>query len=149
MPRNSATYDPAAVTFVWGVIQIVGYIDGTFIKAARAKKSYTKRVGADGEVVRSMTKDQSGTISFSLMSSADCNALLSAAQLADELTGAGVFPVLIKDGRGLDLCSAPFGWLTGSPDMEKAMEAGEVAWEMDCDFLTIFHGGLFKHGAAT
>ena len=146
MPQQLSTYAPHRVSMTLGTITVNGFVDGTMISASREVPTFTKRTGADGEVIRSLMQNKSGTVNFTLMASSDANALLSAQQIADEESGAGVLPLLVKDNNAdTDLISSPFAWIVGPADYEKALEAGEVPWILDCSFLTIVHGGLKHH----
>ena len=135
------TYRAKAVEIIWGVIVIDGRGEDVFVEAARTEETFTMKTGVDGETVRAQTGNTSGTITVRLMQSSASNALLSAAQLADEAGQNGIFPMLVKDGSGASTVIGGTVWLVKPPDWQRAKESQDVEWEFATDDLNLFHGG--------
>lgn len=98
-----ATFDPSRVLVGYHGVNLSGFADGTFIDAERDTDSFGKTVGADGEVVWSKSADDSGKIELTLLQGTPSNDFLSAELATDELTGANVASVFVKDLRGTTL----------------------------------------------
>lgn len=135
------TYDPAQVNIVFAGVPIDGFADGTFITVARDNPSYNLAIGSDGEGARAKSNDRSATITITLMQNSATNDLLSAVSLADELTGDGVGPFLMKDLSGRTLVGAETAWLEKPSDVEFAREITNREWVIKTDALDIFIGG--------
>lgn len=140
------TYDPGSIVCSFLGIPIAGYADGTFVKAERNQDSYTLMVGAGGEAARARARNTSGRVTFTLMQSSPCNDLLSAAQQADELTGIGVGPLMIKDMNGTTLVMAGNAWIVKPPAVEFGKEITAREWVIECEALTIYSGGTTSTG---
>ncbi len=125
---GSKTYLPDAVQLIWGVNDIKGTDDGTFLSISRNTEGWTKKVGADGEVLRVRSNDYTHTIEVTLMQSSEFNAILSAQEELDRLTGTAVFPFTALDLSGFTLRFWPEAWLVSEADSEYAKEAGNRVW---------------------
>lgn len=138
------TYDPKLVVVSWGPVLFSGFADGTFINAVRNNQGSNLAIGSTGDGARAISNDKSGLVTLTLLQTAKTNGLMSAINEADELVGSGVFPLLIKDLRGLDLVSAINMWIQKVPDYNRGREVGDgnTAWALETDDLKIFHGGL-------
>jgi hypothetical protein len=108
-----------------------GFADGTFVSVARDADSWAKHVGADGEVSRAKSNNRTGTLKLTLAQTSNSNAILSGLVAADELTGDGVVPILIKDGSGTSLYFAGEGWVKKPADAEFGNEIGNREWTID------------------
>jgi hypothetical protein len=134
-------YDPANVVITWGNNLIQGYAKNTFIKASRSEDAFSMDVGADGEVSRARNRNRTGTVEVTLGQWSQSNDVFSAGALADELTGTGVQPLLIKDLFGTTLLEAPHAWVKKRADIEFGREQGDRVWVLDCDLLLGNIGG--------
>ncbi len=134
-------YDPEKVVITWGTALISGFAEGTFLEATRDEDAFFKKIGADGEVSRTRNKNKGGSVTITLLQTSASNDILSAAQVADELTGLGVFPLMIKDLLGTTLLVAPNAWVKKRADAEFAKEQTDREWILDCDQLTGIVGG--------
>ena len=137
MADNLGLYGADQVYVVWGPLKLEGKGPDTFCKVARNKKAFALKVGADGEGARSRILDKSGKITVTLQQTAQVNALLAAAELADEKApnGSSIFPLMVKDYGGNALWIGEKTWLTGPADGEMAAEAGTREWEFETDDL--------------
>jgi hypothetical protein len=137
----STTYDPSLVVASFLGIPISGYADGTFVSVERNNESYTLMVGAGGEAARARSRNSSGKVTFTLMATSPCNDLLSSAWHADELTGSGVGPVLVKDLSGSTLCIANNAWIQKGPKVEYGKEISTREWVIECESIYINASG--------
>jgi hypothetical protein len=122
-------------------IPISGYADGTFLALARDEDAFKKHIGSSGEGARSKSNNRGGSATFTLMQSSPCNDLLSALHAADDLSGAGVGPFIVKDGSGRSLYAAENAWIRKAPDGEFARELSNREWVIDMDDMKLFTGG--------
>lgn len=116
-----ATYDPTKMMVVIGAVPASGFADGTFVSVSQDGESFTKKVGADGEVARARMANRSGTMTLTLMSTSVTNAALTAFHTAET-----IFPVQIKDGSNV-----VFGaqcWVEKPPTLERGTEVGDAEW---------------------
>lgn len=138
------TYNPKGVVVTAFGKTIEGFVDGTFVKVARATESFTKQVGVGGEVTRSYSNDKSGEVTLTLMQTSDSNDILSAAAAADEAspgTGAGIGTFQLKDLNGRTLAHGDECWVRKPADVENAKESGQREWVLDVARLEMTVGG--------
>lgn len=135
------TFDPKIFSVIVGGKIMSGFADGTFIKVTRHEQAFTLKVGVDGEGARAKSGNRSGTFEITLMNSSYSNDDLSAFALADEVSGTGVVPVLVKDGSGRTVCESTTAWVQKFPDAEFGKEIGERTWIIESDEVIMFLGG--------
>ena len=135
------TYASDEVRIIVGGIPISGLADGTFVSVARDEQAFTKVTGADGTTSRAKSANRSGSITLTLSQTSPSNDVLSALAVADEETGAGVVPVLIKDGSGRSVHATDAAWVQKMPDAEDGKEITDREWVLDCARITNFIGG--------
>ena len=141
MPATK-TWDLKELKTVIGPFALQGEAeDGDVVIVARDEQSFTKGVGATGEVVRSKTNNRAGTITIRLMQSSAMNISMSLIMASDELLNAGVVPFLIADNSGFDYHIAPEIWLQKPPDGVYGKAAGTREWIFDAADLDMFFGG--------
>lgn len=135
-------YDPGDVVFIFGPVIITdGWAEDSMIKVSRDEDTYTKKVGAAGEVTRVRNRNRSGSFELTLMQSSAQNALLSAVAATDELSGDGVHPIMLKDLGGNTIATAANAWIRKMPETEFTKEVGARTWMFDCDIVTQLEGG--------
>ena len=127
-----ATYDPKMVVITFGGIPIMGYAEDSFVECAPAEERFTRKVGADGEVVRSKSANGCYDVTVTLLQTSLSNGVLSAAQVADENTGLGMLPLSITEIASGAEHFFPQAWVE-KPTWSRGKEAGEQAW--------VFHTG--------
>jgi hypothetical protein len=135
------TYDPKQCLAIIGGIPMSGFADGTFISIERTSDTFSKVSGADGIVSRAKTNDRSGVLTLTLCQTSPSNDVLSGIALTDELTNAGIVPVLVKDLSGRSVYVAAFGWVKKPPTGEFGKEIGDREWTLDLADLDMFAGG--------
>jgi len=125
------TYDPAKVIITLGGIPITGFADGTFVAVTPAGDRFTKKVGADGEVSRTKSNDNTSRVTITLKQTSLSNTYLNTLKEADRLLNGGVRPLSITDLSGTTILFWPQAWIASPPDQEFAKEEGDRAWNID------------------
>ncbi len=134
------TYDPKEIIVSINGLIITGFSEDV-VTVARAEDAWRDEVGADGEVVRIASNDRRGQVTVSLLPTSRSNQDLSALQLADEVTGGSVFPLLVQDNRGNDLHVAAEAWIVKPPDAVYNKTAAPRVWNIRAADLRMVHGG--------
>ena len=119
MSNGVSTYNPKDLVITLGTHVATGIADDSFVTIDPNGDGITKKVGCDGEVVRSIVFQTSPTNSF-----------LNQKLKLDKKTGEGMFPILIKDLRGGLVHSAQQAWVTKPPSRGYGKEAGTREWEI-------------------
>ncbi len=125
------TYDPKAVVVTFNGIPITGFTDGDFVQVAVANDAFAKKVGANGEVGRARSNDDTAEVTITLMQTSPSNKLLSDVHNLDKATGAGKGPLSIKDLNGESVWYFPDAWIKKAPDFTRGKEIADVAWVFD------------------
>lgn len=129
------TYDAKSVKIVFGPMLMSGFGDGDFITINQDAETYTDEVGSDGEVVRSRSNDNRGTITITLQASSLLNQALSLFHEADKVApnlALGVAPFLCTDLNGLSLHAASQAWIQKPADVAYGRESGTREWVIRC-----------------
>lgn len=135
------TYDSRQVTVIFGAAILTGYADGEFCTVTRDEENFTKYVGAYGDVTRARNANRGGRAKVRLASTSLSNDVLSAIVAADEVSGAGVLPFMVKDLRGTTLCLAKEAWIVKPADVAFDREVAEREWEFELGEVVMFIGG--------
>ena len=136
------TYDPNNVQVIMGGVPIGGFADGTFVSIAFDEDQFAKTVGADGEVSRSKSNNNSATITMTLKQTSASNDALSGFAQADNLDGSGAVPLMIKEiGSGRTLCFTQAAWVQKLPDVGYSKEVEDRAWTIATAQMNVFIGG--------
>jgi hypothetical protein len=134
MSRNetTGTYDPKKVIINFGGIILGGFADGTFVEiAANDADGFKRKVGADGEVMRSLSADNTHSITVTLLQSSASNKKLSDVRNEDKVTGKGIKALTITDINGETMGFWPEAWIRGDPTLGFAKEDTERQWVFD------------------
>lgn len=134
------TYNPKDIDIIVGGFIMSGFSDDK-VKVNRDEDAWKDEAGADGEVVRYATNDKRGQIEITLQQTSSANLILSTLQKADELSGAGAIPVIVKDSRGKDLHVAPTAWIVKIPEASYSKGVQVRTWVIRTDHLQSFLGG--------
>jgi hypothetical protein len=130
--QTVSTYDPKEVVITFGAVPIDGYADGTFVEVAPSGEAFTRHVGADGEVSRSKSNDNTHNVTVTLKQSSLSNEYLSVCNKADRLTGHAMLPLSITDLNGGTLYFWAEAWVE-VPSWSFGKEQSDRAW--------VFHTG--------
>jgi len=128
---NVLTYKPGEVSVVFGGYELTGFADGTIVVVEREEDSFTKHVGADGEVSRTLNANQSGTVTLTLKQTSDSNRILGELLATDEDDGSGVAELIVKDNL-TNKAFAGEAWLQKPPNFERGKEQSDQVWTFAC-----------------
>lgn len=124
------TYNPKEVIVTLGTHIVTGYADDSFVTIDPNGDGVTKKVGCDGEIVRSISPDDTFIIKISVLQTSDTNAFLQQKLALDRKTGDGMFPVLVKDLKGGMVFSTDAAWPIKPASRGFGKEAGNREWEL-------------------
>lgn len=124
------TYNPKEVVITLGVHIATGIADDSFVTIDPNGDGITKKVGCDGEVVRSISPDDTSIVKVVVFQTSPTNRFLNEMLKRDRKTGDGIFPVLIKDLKGGTKFSAQQAWVSKPPSRGYGKEAGTREWEI-------------------
>ena len=129
--RKTYIYEPSRVSVVAGGTAITGFAQGTFVRASYDEDAVTFQPGlAHGAAT--LNPNRSGSISFTLLQTAEANAVLQvyASRVRARQSG-WYFPVLILNNSGGESVSADAAWIVKEPEVTFAQEAGETReWQI-------------------
>lgn len=134
MPGNPlvGNFDPKKVIIIFGGVPLSGYADGTFVEiSANDEEGFKKVVGADGEVSRFQSADNTHQISITLTQSSLSNQYMSGIRNADKLTGKSILPLSITDMNGGSIGFWPQAWIRGDPAWAYGKENQDRTWAID------------------
>jgi hypothetical protein len=134
-------YNPARVLANFAGYPMLGFMDGTFIKAERNDDAFEAKAGVLGDVTRVRKNSKVGTVTFTLMQNSPTNDVLSGLATLDELFGTGTGALLITDTNGNTLISATNAWIKKLPSVEYSDTASGREWAIDCAELVMTVGG--------
>lgn len=130
MAGSVKTYNPKKVTISLGSHIVSSYADDSFITIDPNGDGITKKVGCDGEILRSVSPDDTYVIKLALLQSSPTNAWLQQHFNADVKSGNGMFPVLIKDLTGSVKFSATKAWVAKAVSRGYGKESSNREWEI-------------------
>lgn len=142
MAQKVRTYDPKKNSVIINGVALIGFHEGTYITIKPGSARVTKMVGGDGAVARVMSTDRSATLEVTLQQTSPSNDFLSALELADAVTGAGLATFLHRDASGRTLVAAPECWVGESPELGYGKNTIEGRkWVIDIADCDYFVGG--------
>lgn len=124
------TYNPKEVTVALGNHIVSGYAEDSFVTIDPNGDGVTKKVGCDGEIVRSISPDDTFIVKISLLQTSDTNSWLQKRVKKDRKDGSGAFPILVKDLKGGLVFSCDQAWPKGPASRGYGKEAGNREWEL-------------------
>jgi hypothetical protein len=125
------TYDPKQVIITFGAHIFSGFADGEFITITPTSERFTKMSGADGEVARSKSNDNTHEVTITLLQTSISNQYLSGIVALDRFGNAGKAPLKITDLSGNALFIWNEAWIRQPPDVSFDKEITERAWVFD------------------
>ena len=125
------TYDPKKVLISFGSHAVTGTAEDSFVSIEPSGDGITKKVGCDGEVVRSIDPDRTAKITLTVLIQSPTVAWAQQQFDRDRETGSGTFPVQIKDLKGGLIFSASEAWIVKPPSREFGKEAPNREIEID------------------
>lgn len=137
-------FDPKKYVIYFNNVKVEGYADGTFINVARSTETFTKSVGADGQVTRVRSNDRSGMATVTLQAESPTNKRFSDLIALDEEFGTGWGVFMMKDLNGETVAISKAAWITKPADIEVGTDAGSREWSIELERLdVVVGGGLF------
>ncbi len=124
------TYNPKEVVITFGTHIVSGYADDSFVTIDPNGDGVTKKVGCDGEIVRSLSPDDTYIVKISLLQTSATNVYLQNQHQKDRKDGTGMFPILVKDLKGGLVFSADQAWTIKPASRGFGKEAGNREWEI-------------------
>jgi len=124
------TFDPKQCIITYGGVQLSGFADGTFLSIVPNAESFTRVVGADGEVARNKSNDSTYNLTMTFLASSASNDYLSTVYLADKVSNSGSLPFTVADLSGTTVFFTESCWIQQAPDVEFAKEITERAWAL-------------------
>lgn len=124
------------VNVIFGILELQGYADGDdVVKIVPDADSFTKLVGAKGDVARSQSNDNSCTITIKLLQTSLSNKELMALFNLDKTTGAATAPMLINDKETGETYIINNAWIMRHPDVSRGQGISPMEWVFQGDFL--------------
>jgi len=137
-------YDPKRFIITFGGIPATGFADGTFIAVTSPSQTFTKTVGADGEVARAKGNDNTNEITITLLQTSLFNDYLSNIYKIDKATNQGKLILALADLEGTTVMIWSQAWIRQLPDIDRGKEIGENAWIFDTGQINAVNvGGNF------
>lgn len=132
MPKslNVGTINPAELSLIFKDHLISGYATGTFINIAHNADGFTVTKGTDGETARTMTNDDSVTITLTLMQTSQSNDVLSGFHKEDRSTGRGYGQVEFKDNMGTTEGGGSDAFIMSYADVTYANDVQAREWRI-------------------
>ena len=137
MAGKVKTYNPKEVTIACGSHIVTGIADDSFVSIEPNGEGISKKVGCDGEIVRSVSPDNTFKVKISLLQTSESNAYFSNMVDVDRETGEGMFPVLIKDLKGGTVFSTESAWVTKKASLTRGKADNNREWEIDTGDATL------------
>lgn len=139
------TYDSGEVQIILGTRRLTGLAADTFVEVERDEQTFTKKVGADGEVTRSKTRNKAGQVRITLDQSSRDNAYLQSLHNQDENDGTGIVPVKVIDKSGNPddepIAFAPESWVQKPSVKGYGRDNGTRQWVIDTGVMDETGGG--------
>lgn len=136
------TYNPARVLVLVGGTPMEGLGEDTFISIEPSADLITAKVGADGEVARSIGTNRMHTVTLTLQQTSPSNDILSGLAATDLLTcGGAAFNLTVEDLCGRTMFFAATAWVSKQPNTTFGRETGEREWQMATGTPGIFTVG--------
>lgn len=140
MPQQIDTIDPKDVTVMVAGFVLEGFAEDKIV-VEREANQIEDEIGTDGDVVRRVTNDKRGSFTITLLQTSRSNLVLTNLARADELSGNGIFPVIIKDNRGNDVHLGASCWIQKIPSAAYGAAVETRAWVIRTNNLNATLGG--------
>lgn len=126
------TYNPEKVVVAFGSHIMTGYADDSFINIEPSGDGTTMKVGCDGSINRSISRNKAFVIKVSLQQNSPTNDFMQERYDMDQENGDGYFPVIIKDLMGNEQFSSDVAWVAKPAAWGRGKEATNREWEVHC-----------------
>lgn len=133
-------------------VEITGWADGDdVIKIARRSDSASDKIGANGDMMVSISADKSGEFTFKLQQTSSANKYLMSLCALQE-GGAKTFVpvnVLFQDTYRNDLATGTVGYIKRPPELDRGAQAGAQEWVVVVERLDMLLGDPALVGVLT
>lgn len=133
-------------------VEITGWSDGDdVIKIGRRADSASDKVGANGDMMVSISADKSGEFTFKLQQTSSSNKYLMSLCALQE-GGAKTFVpvnVLFQDTYRQDLATGTVGYLKRPPELSRGPQGGDQEWVIVVERLDLLLGDPALVGVLT
>lgn len=133
-------------------VEITGWADGDdVINISRRTDSASDKVGADGNMMVSISADKSGEFAFKLQQTSSSNKYLNSLCALQE-GGAKTFVpvnVLFQDTYRNDLATGTIGYIKKPADVQRGAQGNNQEWIVVVERLDLLLGDPALVGAAT
>lgn len=124
------TYNAKKVVISFGTHMVSGYADDSFVTVSSAGDGVTMKQGCDGEIVRSVSPNNTYLVKLELLAYSPTSSWLQNMYNKDQADGDGSFPVTIKDLIGGMLFNSEDAWVTKPAERVYGREANNLSWEI-------------------
>ena len=126
VPNYAAqTYDPTKVQVLVMGVPVVGFAEGSMIKATRTSDANSMHVGAQGQVDFVKSADKSGEITVTIKHNSPSNAVLQTIHNQDLKVPIVCVDVNLGTQFGFNAMECK---VKKQPDFDRGKEVGEVEW---------------------
>lgn len=136
------TFSPADLSIsVAGLIDITGFIDGSFLSIEKEVTPFVYQRAIDGGTSRTHTKDDNYKVMITITQTSPSNDILNALHGIDIATQVGKVPLLIRDKQGNTIFFSPSASIENYPTItySKGMEGRQ--WTFRCPNGMLVVGG--------
>ena len=130
MAGNVKTYNPKEINIAFGSHIVTGYAEDSFVSIEPSGDGTTKKVGADGEVTRSISPDRTFSVKVTVDQMSESNSYFQEMYNRDQQTGDAIEPHMVQDMKGGMLFSADEAWVPKPSTRGFGKAAGTREWEI-------------------
>lgn len=135
------TYSPKKVQVIVANQIMTGFAEDSLVEVEKAENDFDKEIGADGEVARTQSADESGSVTISLMQTSASNDILNSLRDTDKASGASPYPVMVKDGSGRTIINMNEAWIKKVPNSKFGKRSGDRVWILESGIVAHKVGG--------
>lgn len=135
------TYKASDNIVILGARQLTGFGEDDAFKLTPLGDGIQIKVGCYGDVGRSLDPNQCYEIELTMLGTSEDNDFLSALYTADNKTGKGMLPFVIKDLTGTTTFAAAQCWVAKRPEVERGKDIKENKWTLHTGKADLFVGG--------
>jgi Protein of unknown function (DUF3277) len=135
------SYDPLDISIIVAGQDVQGLAPDSFVTVTRKNDMWELVEGCDGQVARAKSNSTTCEVKLTIMQTSPTNDVLSALYTADEKTGAGLFPIFIRDSSGTTTFFALQAWIPKPADISFGKSVGNREWTIQSGESTMFVGG--------
>lgn len=135
------TYNVKDNVVVVGAREITGFAEEDAFEIKPLGEGIQISVGCYGDVGRSIDPNECYEVTLTLLGTSADNDYLSTLYLADNKTGKGMVPIVIRDLNGTTTFSAAQCWVANRTTVSRGVKIKENQWTLHTGPATNFVGG--------